>query len=548
MFNRSLRIGSLAGIDVHLHWSLLLGCAYFYFITFGTEAMAAMLVLSIFLSIVAHEFGHALVARWLGYPTRQIVLWMLGGVAIFDGEPRRARERIAIYAAGPLINLAIAAILAGLGYVLAAHLGQGWSRIIARDLRELNLPPLNLSQFGGSVIGMNLALALFNLLPIYPLDGGRIVRTMLARWIGERIADGVVLGLGLLLTSGLMLFFALQEVWLAVGEMSLLLLVVATLNPWFGRQVARVLTWLFYRGNYYAFYQQDYARAMAYADKQTARNAHAPAPHLLRSYLFLKMDNLPAAWAAADAAVQLCPTPTMHRAMALNNRGTIAWLQGDEVAARVDFDQAIQANATLAHAYCSRGELAAHHGDVDLAMADLTTAIEHMPQLLEAHYHRAALRFAQGDLAGARADAMTVFASNQPELPKWGDVELQHIVANRIPWARQIVAWAEAPGWSHAHALSFLGDTLRLNGHASEAVATYTQALATSPTDATLLARRALAHQSAGALDLARADIKQALAGQLTPWSRQHITALRDSLASDTTTPKTSGPLPSPVG
>src|SRR5215212_9586240 len=112
MFNRSLRIGRVANIDVRLHWSLLLGCAFFYVITPTTGAgklvVATVVMLSVFLSITAHEFGHALVARRLGYATRQIVLWMLGGLAFLEHAPRRTRDTILIAVAGPLVNLTIA--------------------------------------------------------------------------------------------------------------------------------------------------------------------------------------------------------------------------------------------------------------------------------------------------------------------------------------------------------------------------------------------------------------------------------------------------------
>src|SRR5919108_3346479 len=102
MFNRSLRVGRVANTDVRLHWSLLLGCAYFYVIVPVTSArslvVATTLMLSVFVSITLHEFGHTLVAQRLGYRTRQIVLWMLGGVAFLERVPRRTRDKILICA------------------------------------------------------------------------------------------------------------------------------------------------------------------------------------------------------------------------------------------------------------------------------------------------------------------------------------------------------------------------------------------------------------------------------------------------------------------
>src|SRR5262245_24019454 len=124
MFKRSLRLGSVANNDVRLHWSLLLGCALFYVIIPATGAanlvVATAVMLSVFLSVTAHEFGHALAARRLGFATRQIVLWMLGGLAFLEREPSRTRDKILIAVAGPLVNLAIAGACAGLGAALTA--------------------------------------------------------------------------------------------------------------------------------------------------------------------------------------------------------------------------------------------------------------------------------------------------------------------------------------------------------------------------------------------------------------------------------------------
>jgi len=493
------------------------------------------LMLSVVVSVALHEFGHALVAQRLGYRTRNIVLWMLGGVAILERVPRRTRDKILIYAAGPLVNLAIAGLLAGIGWALAALVGADWNRAFVRWMSTGGVPLLSVVLLGSAMAWINLALALFNLLPIYPLDGGRILRAALTPLLGERRADLVALLIGVPIAGGLLIFFIIQGAWVSVGETLLLLLVAGTLNPWFNRQLTLGITWGFHRGGYYALHRQDYDRALAYANQQIARGRRLHEHQVLRSYVLLKTDDLPAAWLAADQAVRLSLTPGVQRAMALNNRAAIAWLQGDDAAARVDIDQAILADPTMVYAYCSRGEMAADRGDNDLALADLTAAIELAPAFSAPRYHRAALRFRLGDLDGSRTDAAHMFADDHNEMLTWSEMELRRWLTNQLAWAHQIAAWAHTHAWSAARVQRFLGDALWVNGCATEAVVAYTQALAATPAESTLLLRRAQAHQACGMIEAARADIERVLAARPTPYTRQRAVALLATLTSRTT-------------
>jgi Zn-dependent protease len=147
------RIGTVFGfpIRVHVSFLLLLGAV----LLFMGGAPGVFVALMVAGSVVVHELGHALVARHLGVPVRSIGLHFFGGAAQMVGLPRRAGDEVAIAAAGPAVSFA----LAGLGYVLAALTG---ARIF------------------GLFAAVNLVLALFNLVPAFPSDGGRILRALLA--------------------------------------------------------------------------------------------------------------------------------------------------------------------------------------------------------------------------------------------------------------------------------------------------------------------------------------------------------------------------------
>lgn len=162
MHHGSLRLGSLFGIRVLIHWSvaviaMLLGANLWRSFS---PAAATLGVVAFLVSILAHEFAHALTARRYGVDTESIQLWALGGIARLRGEAPTARAEGWIAAAGPLASVALAALFLGAWWATGPQDGEwvvlGWLGII------------------------NALLAVFNLLPGAPLDGGRIVKAI--RW------------------------------------------------------------------------------------------------------------------------------------------------------------------------------------------------------------------------------------------------------------------------------------------------------------------------------------------------------------------------------
>lgn len=157
MTNGSLSLGRYFGIPVRAHWSMGLVAVLFGVSLSGDLGLVAgvIAVIAFFVSILAHEFGHALVARRYGVQTQSIDLWALGGVARLDREPPTPRADGLIAVAGPLVSLLIGVVTFG-----------GSLLVESRSML-----------FVGFV---NLALAVFNMLPGAPLDGGRVLRAV--RW------------------------------------------------------------------------------------------------------------------------------------------------------------------------------------------------------------------------------------------------------------------------------------------------------------------------------------------------------------------------------
>jgi Zn-dependent protease len=207
----SIRLFRLWGIEVHLHFSWFL--VAFYSIStrihkYESPVWGALEYLALFVIVLMHEFGHVLACRQVGGRADQIVLWPLGGVA-YVAPPSRPGATLWSIAAGPLVNVALLPVFFGLSYV--DYLAQ-W--------RE-HYPDLH--NFIRTVGIINLSLLCFNLLPVYPLDGGQILRALLWYPLGKArslMAATVVGFVGGAALVGLALWN--QSIW--IGVMSLFLL------------------------------------------------------------------------------------------------------------------------------------------------------------------------------------------------------------------------------------------------------------------------------------------------------------------------------------
>ncbi|MEU6745614.1 site-2 protease family protein [Spirillospora sp. NPDC046719] len=219
---QTLRLGTVMGIPVGVNWSVAAALvlvadvlarsilpASSPGVSGGIRWAAAVVTAVLFLaSLAAHEFAHAVVARRFGVKVVSITLWMLGGVAQFEGEPPTARADLRIAAVGPAMSGALALAFGG-AWALAGVAGAPATAVACL----------------GWLAATNVLLAVFNLLPAAPLDGGRILRGFLWRSRGDRVsaahtADraGTVLGF-VMIGGGLLALLAgawLDGLWLAL--------------------------------------------------------------------------------------------------------------------------------------------------------------------------------------------------------------------------------------------------------------------------------------------------------------------------------------------
>ena len=213
----SFKIGRAFGIDIKVHWTFFLLLAFFAYVGYRdsgdplTALVTAAIIVALFFCVLLHEFGHSLVAQRLGIEVPDITLLPIGGLARLKTLPDKPRDEVKIALAGPLVNVVLAPIFFGLALLLGANL----------------LNPANILEGAGSLgevlvyLGyINVVLAVFNLIPAFPMDGGRVLRGLLANRVGPVRATEI--------SSGVGQFFAIAFflIGLVLGNFVLLLIAV----------------------------------------------------------------------------------------------------------------------------------------------------------------------------------------------------------------------------------------------------------------------------------------------------------------------------------
>ena len=189
----TIRLFKFSGITVYLHFSWFLIAAYEFTQRLGIYAApvwAAAEVIALFAIVLLHEFGHAFACRQTGGFAHRIVLWPLGGIA-FVSPPRRPGAMLWSIAAGPLVNVVLVPILTALVFLLGMPQPGG----------------PDLVRFVWNVWQINLVILIFNMLPVYPLDGGQILRSLLWFPLGEIRSLQIASVIGLVASIPLFVLF-----------------------------------------------------------------------------------------------------------------------------------------------------------------------------------------------------------------------------------------------------------------------------------------------------------------------------------------------------
>jgi Zn-dependent protease len=207
-----MKVAKIRGIDVRIHWTFWVLILFYLFSVSRSAGLvggvtAVAFIVSVFFCVLLHEFGHALAAEWYGIPTRDITLLPIGGVARLERMPEKPVQELVVALAGPAVNVIIAVLL-----VFPIALGV---------LSSTAAPVVSLgTSFFVQLLMVNIILVCFNMLPAFPMDGGRVLRSLLAIRLGHLRATQIAARLGRWMALSLGIWAILS------GNIMLLLLAV----------------------------------------------------------------------------------------------------------------------------------------------------------------------------------------------------------------------------------------------------------------------------------------------------------------------------------
>jgi Zn-dependent protease/predicted transcriptional regulator len=194
----SFKLGNIAGIGIFVHWTFSILIAFILFVNYRTGynasqmAWSVLFVLCVFVTVFLHELGHALAAKNYNIKTKDITLLPIGGLARLERLPEKPSEELVVAIAGPLVNIFLAFLTA-----FIVNVPENSDELVLQLSKGINANNFLLNFFM-----VNLWLALFNLIPAFPMDGGRVLRALLSFKLKRHVATRIAARVGQILAMG----------------------------------------------------------------------------------------------------------------------------------------------------------------------------------------------------------------------------------------------------------------------------------------------------------------------------------------------------------
>jgi len=499
----SLVVGKIWGTEIRLHASLALIVPY-VLIAFRPEDLSGalrvlLLVVAVFACVALHEVGHSIAARLYGIQVNSIVLWPLGGFANLSRHPDKVLHEMVISAAGPLTNLLIFSGLLVL--------------VVFEQLMEQSLTPpgilhvlstLRAFPFLSVLAISNLALAVFNLIPVYPLDGGQITRGLLKLIVGEQWADRIMLMISLPLALALAIYGIVSGDLIIALTGFMMLLAGSTLNVRLFNGLVLIALYFIDRGEYY-LRRMDFDPALREFTRAIENAPTRSGLYVSRAIVYMNL--LEHDRAKAD----------IQRALELDEHNFVAWtlfgeLLGQENAypeALAAFDRAIEIRPNWGIIYLDRGTLYMEQARYGNALDDFNLSIELTHGSAIHHLHRSMLFFRIGKLENAHTDEDLALHYAPHWMLVFPDV-FQTTLEGHLDWALDYY-WRAIERMPNAYqAYQGRADACRANYRYDWAIADYDRAIRMSPRQSELYMARGRCFLQMGYGKQAAADFKRA--------------------------------------
>jgi tetratricopeptide (TPR) repeat protein len=499
----SLRLAHIRGVDIRFHFSMLFSIPIAYWLFRPTnvrEITSAFLWLIGFVfCILLHEVGHAFTAQLVGVEVKSIVIWILGGFTNLSRKAEKPSHNLAISAAGPLVNMLLG-FLCVLGYIFLSFALLTLYRNV-----ELFLWGQTFKNLFFSLALVNLILVVFNLLPIYPLDGGNMMHSVMEMLFGKSNADWITLLISIPVLLALMAFALATRDYLLFVSCILIGLAVGTLNSSFFRWLNLGINYLIKRSGYY-YLQGDFERAIRYYNQEIEREPQNPNHYLARAACYLNILQKEKAIPDLERALNLNP----KSALALQLRGEIYAMEKDFDTALDLFARAQEINPNWAVPYFDRGSVLLDKKELLLALNEFNKAISLSPQMWLFYLVRSIVYFRRGNLEMAHKDQDQALRLSEKE--SLSMTELNTVIyEDCLDWAEDYYARALSKQPYSGYAYQGRADAYRVNNQHEKAIADYSRAIDLIPKEPLLYLRRGKSYSAFNEREKAIADFQKAI-------------------------------------
>ncbi len=500
----SLLLANVRGLEVRFHFSMLftLPITYYIFrpVDFRGVVVASSWLLGFVLCIFLHELGHALAAKLVGVEVKGIVIWLLGGFTSLSRKAEKPIHNLAIFSAGPLVNM-ILGFLCVLSYLILSYLFLPHYR--STELFVWGQSFINLAF---SLAFVNIILVVFNLLPIYPLDGGNILHAAMEMFFGKLNADRITFIISIPILLGLVAFGLIARDYILLASCVLIAFAIGTLNRSSLQWINLSVNYLFKRAGYY-YLQGDFDRAIQYYTADIDREPQNANHYLARAACLLNVLQKERAVADVERALKLNP----NNALALQLRGEIYSIDKNFEAALDSFARAHEINPNWSVPYFDRGSVFLEKKEYQPALEEFNKAISLLSQFSLFYLVRSIAHFKLGNLNAAHKDQDSALSLSEKDSLIMTDLNMT-VYEGYLDWAEDFYArvllkhprlWAAYQGRADAY---------RVNAQHDKAIANYTRALELNPREPRLYLGRGKCYQAINDPDRAITDFRQALA------------------------------------
>ena len=520
---KSWLVGHIAGVEIRLHSSMLLIALVAYYLFHPTDLAgtveAILWLVGILVCVFLHEIGHTLVARIVGISVKSIIIWPLGGVTNLSRPAGKPLDDLLISSAGPVVNIILAVGLwkllsfSWIFFALETYLpeqGLAWAGSVTYFLSLLAI--------------MNGVLAVFNLLPLYPLDGGTILHSALELFFGKSNANLVSFIIGIPVLLALIILGILMHDYILLAFCILLAIGVASLNKQTLRWLNLGVSYFFDRGGYY-YLQGDFDPAIEAFTRALARNPLRINAYIGRSFSYKQILRFDDSLADVERILQRDP----NHAIAIALRGEHYLQQGEHQTALACFNRAVELMPGNFALYIDRGQAFFEQGQAAQGLDDLNHGISLNVNFPLSFFVRSRIHYRLNNLEASRTDLVTALKLSQKEAL----VKDSHNLGSYkgyLDWANAYYGWALEKFPKLGFAYQGRGDANFVNDRFAEALEDYTRAIQLMPREAILYLRRGRAYAKVGQPQLAAEDFKQieklTKLSHLRRWAREALAGL----------------------